>query len=435
MKKDGRSGISPGSLLMLLLTALVIAACAIFLMQIAGTDVHQQKNQPIQNIPEEAMYTLEPARSTAPTASLCPLPSLDAVVANDGGEEEAEQTIYSFTLAAAGTLYAPKTVRTSAQNGAGNFDFSPIFQGLGDVLSTADLALATLETTVAGEEMGYGNYNTPPQILDALRTSGVDMISLATEHALDKGYEGLELTARELISRGIDQTGLSSSNVMIPVGGIQVAVLAYTYGLSDEGRERTNNDERGAVQLIDAQRMTQDVVDARMAGANVVIVMPHWGTKNKQETTEDVRALARMLAEAGADVILGTHPNIVQETERLTVTRADGLEYETVVCYSLGSLLTDSRAMENAAGMIARLTIEYDTSSRRVSLGALTCVPIYISYQQEEGKGIYRVVDAENTPDFLTDSERQAAGAAAQYVRSVTGIGAEEGTVQNEQVR
>ena len=152
-------------------------------------------------------------------------------------------------------------------------------------------------------------------------------------------------------------------------------------------------------------------------------MLPHWGTKNKQETPAEIRRLAVTLAEAGADIILGTHPNVVLETERLRVTRADGLDYETVVCYSLGSLLTDARAAENTAGMIAHLSVTYDPAVRRATLGELVCTPVYIARDRMDTATVYRVLDTDNMAALsaLSAQEQRAAQEAAQAVRDITG--------------
>ena len=225
-----------------------------------------------------------------------------------------------------------------------------------------------------------------------------------------------------MASTGVSLHGGNSGTVM-NIGGVQVALLAYTYGLSDEGKEKSQADERGAVAMIDTEAMVEDIVSARVNGADVVVVLPHWGTKNKQETPDNVRALARTLAEAGADVILGTHPNVVQGTERLSVTRSDGLTYESIVCYSLGSLLTDARTPENTAGMIAQLEITYDPVTRRTSLGELQITPVYIARQREDNQNVYRVVDAGNAQavSALSPQEQAAAQEAAQLVSKMTG--------------
>lgn len=417
---------------MLLLTALVLAGCVGFLALIAGEDLYQRTGDFIRSLSERGFF--EQAERNAQEQSAPPLPQ--ATPETEAGESAPltpspapVREAYTFTLAAAGTVYAPKAIRESAMEDAEHYDFSPVFAGLGTLLSDADLAIATLETTTAGSEKGYGNYNTPPQILDALRERGVDLISLATERALDKGYEGLRLTVDELTARGLACAGVelepppTGKTNLIGIGGIQVAVLAYAYGLSEDGMARTRESERSAVWTMDSARMIADITKARVDGANVVIVLPHWGTKNKQETPENVRRLAVTLAEAGADIILGTHPNVVQGTERLSVTRADGLTYETVVCYSLGSLLTDSSAPENTAGMVARLSVTYDAQARRVTLGELACTPVYVARQRQESQTVYRVVDTDNAEAIasLTEAERTAARAAAEGVREITG--------------
>lgn len=422
-----RRGVSLGTVIMLLLTVAVVAGCCVFLAFIGGEDAYERTSSLLEQLAQReaaaADSTLAPSAREAAPATAVPVAQTPVPTAAPSPVPEAS----TFTLAAAGTVYAPKAVRQCAQESGDHYDFTQVFAGLGDALSRADLTVMTLETTTAGQEKGYGNYNTPPQILDALRDSGVDLVALATERALDKGYEGLEITLSELTTRGMASTGVSlqggNSGTVMNIGGVQVALLAYTYGLSDEGKEKSQADERGAVAMIDTEAMVEDIVSARVNGADVVVVLPHWGTKNKQETPDNVRALARTLAEAGADVILGTHPNVVQGTERLSVTRSDGLTYESIVCYSLGSLLTDARTPENTAGMIAQLEITYDPVTRRTSLGELQITPVYIARQREDNQNVYRVVDAGNAQavSALSPQEQAAAQEAAQLVSKMTG--------------
>ncbi|MBP3656552.1 MAG: CapA family protein [Clostridia bacterium] len=435
MGKGKRRGVSFGTIFMLLLTAAVIAATALFIFAIAGEGLYEKTGDLLRTFSEQGLFDMSPQETAAPRTAqernlpqeqATPIPAFTAVATPTPVPQAA-----TFTLAAAGTVYAPKAIRQSVQEGTDQFDFEPVFAGLGDTLSGADLAIATLETTTAGSEKGYGNYNTPTQLLDALRSCGVDMLSVATERALDKGVEGLRITQSELSARSLACAGAQTDAGdagLIGIGGVKVAVLAYTYGVSDEGREKTRAADLAAVNLLDMERVTQDITRARVNGANVVIVLPHWGTKNKQATPDVLREQARQMAQAGADVILGTHPNVVLDTERLSVTRADGLTYEAVVCYSLGSLLTDARAKENTAGMVAHLSVTYDPVSRRTSLGPLACTPVYIAQQRTDGGNAYRIVDTDNAQAVaaLSEGERQAAAEAAELVRSITGQAARE---------
>lgn len=430
-----RRRVSAGTVFMLLLTALVIIGCILFFSLLIGDDLYERTGEFIRSLSEQGLFdssidfeipeptavpdyiwTDDTPVPTAPPATPTPVPVPSTI-----------------TISAAGTVYAPKAVRESALSG-GRYDFDAVFAGLGDTLSKADLGIATLESITAGQDKGFDNYNTAPEILDALRTSGVDLLALATEHALDKGYEGLDLTVSELTTRGLAYAGVQPDEragraTMMRVGGVQVAVLAYTYGLSDEGSGETDGDARKAVAQMDREQMLEDIRQARVNGANVVVVLPHWGTKNIAEPPVNVKRLAGEMALAGADIILGTHPNVPQGTERIRTTRADGLEYETVVCYSLGSLLTDARTPENTAGMIAHVSVTYDPVTRRTTIGEMYCTPVYIARQRVEEETVYRVVDAESADalERLTAEEQQSAREAVELIRKATQADEQEG--------
>lgn len=421
-----RCRFSVGTIVMLLLTAAVVAGCAVFMLAVSGGTAGRRAGELLAQVGAYAAQITEQP-TVAPTAApaATPVPSPQAQTTAQPTPVPEKTTV---TLAAAGTVYAPKAVRQSAQTGAEQYDFTPVFSALTPLLGAADLSIATLETTTAGRDKGFGNYNTPPQILDALRACGIDLISLATERALDKGYDGLSITAGELTSRGlfyagVDPDGTCGKAAMVRVGGVQIAVLAYSYGLSSEGNDKTDADTRSVLAMIDAQRMSEDIARVRMDGADLVVVLPHWGTKNKQTTPESVRALAKTLAQAGADVILGTHPNVAQGIERITTTRSDGLTYDTIVCYSLGSLLTDARAEENTAGMIVTIEATYDPAERRVTLGEPQVTPVYIARTRQSDEYVYRVVPARDAEALaaLEELERTAAARAAEIVEEMTG--------------
>lgn len=436
-KKKRRRRVSLGTLFMLALTALVLAGCVLLLSIMVGDGLYEKTGAFIRTLTEQGLFEQmpEPIRSDAPysaafhfAAEETPEPS--AVPAPTATPVPQPSTIH---IAAAGTIYAPKAVRESVQEGS-RFDFGPVFEGLGDTLSSADLAIATLETMAAGRDKGFGNYNTAPEILDALRTCGIDLLSLATERALDKDYDGLDLTISELTARGmayagVNPEGTGSKATMLRVDGVQIAVLSYTYGLSRDGEEKTRDDRLGVVSMIRTQRMAEDIRQARVDGANLVIVLPHWGTKNKQDVASHLRSTARSLAQAGADVIIGTHPNVAQETERMTVIRADGLVHDAVVCYSLGTLLTDARTQENTAGMIAHITVTHDPVTRHTTMGEMYCTPVYIARERSDGGVMYRVVDAESESalSLLSESEREKAGEAVEIIRNITEMDGQEG--------
>ena len=420
-----RLGLSFGTVFMLLFTVLVALCCAGFLYMIAGEDAAMRATDILSSF-TFAQETAEPAlrvRTAEAAPGVYSAPPAVQATASPAPTQTPVPEKKTITIAAAGTVYAPKAVRQTVETQPDQYDFAPVFAPIAPVLESADLAIATLETTTAGSEKGYGNYNTPVQLLDALRACGVDLVSLATERALDKGYDGLAITMQELTSRGMSCAGACTegkeSASMSSIGGVQVAVLAYTYGLSGEGEGKTQADAQSMVSQLDIERIRSDIAGARREGANLVIVLPHWGTKNKAVTPEAVVAMAKAMAEAGADIVLGTHPNVVQGIEWMTTTRADGLPYETLVCYSLGSLLTDARTEENTAGMAVSVDVTYDPVTRRVEIASPRITPLYIAKTREEEKTVYRVVPAEdeNALEALEEKERAAAVKAAGLVR------------------
>ena len=429
MKRESRGPrMSLGTVFMLLLTLLVVVGCTWFMLRITGIEKAQRVAEILsaftfaQEEPSPQTEQIQ-AATLAPAVTATPVWQVTAAPAASPTPVPEKTTI---TIAAAGTVYAPKAIRETVEEN-GTADFTPVFTGIADVLSPADLAIVTLETTTAGGEHGYDNYNTPAQLLDALRACGVDLVSLATERALDKDYEGLSITMQEVVSRGLSYAGVMQDGEhtasIMRIGGVQVAVLAYSYGLSDEGEKATGGDAQGMLATLQLDGVRSDIARARRDGANVIVVLPHWGTKNKLETPDVIRQMAQELALAGADVILGTHPNVPQGIERIKTTRADGLDYETIVCYSLGSLLTDARTSENTASMAASIAITYDPVTRKVALGDMQVTPLYIAKTKVEDRAAYRVVPAEDEKALaqLDEAERTAARQAAQIVGQAEG--------------
>ena len=312
---------SLGSIVMLLATLFVVIGMAAFLTLIAGDGVYERTRAVFGLLADQT----EEATATptgVPTAS--PMPEI-----TEGPTPSPSPTATPvlepkrLTIAAAGTIYAPKTVRESVQEGTDHYDFMTTFEGLSGALENADLSIVTLETLAAGREKGYGNYNTTPQILDALRAVGVNFVSLATERALDKGYDGLDITASELTSRsigfaGVYPDGTNTGAAMANIDGVQVAVLAYTYGLSDEGRERTRDDSRGVVAMMDTSaRGARYHAGARGRREHRRRSAALGNEKPRADAGYRARRWRASMAQAGADVIFGTHPNVAQGVERL----------------------------------------------------------------------------------------------------------------------
>ena len=426
MARRRRRRISFGTILMLVLTIGALGLAGATIGYIAGDDLRLQTGRFFERMAETFRHS-EIARpapvGAAPEASAAQASGVpqETAVPEATPQPSAAPTAApqqrTVTLSAVGSIYAPKNIRQSGYDEeSGTYDFSALFGRVKPYVSQADLTLGTIETYFAGEEAGYSNYNAPDALLDAIRDSGFDLLSLASEYALEKGEDGLRQTIMQLENRGMIAAGAYvdpeqvGSAQMIKINGVQIAVLAYTYGFSDNTMERTRASQREGVSVIRQSDMVRDIGNARKAGADVVIVLPHWGTKNKEEVASHTRSLARALAEAGADLILGAHPNVVQPVEKMTVTRSDGAQHDAYVAYSLGSFLTDSREAQNTAGMVLQVRFTYDPQTRTIRFDEVGYMPTYIQRIRQGEQYDYRILAcADESYIYALDTSTQKA--------------------------
>jgi poly-gamma-glutamate synthesis protein (capsule biosynthesis protein) len=197
-----------------------------------------------------------------------------------------------------------------------------MFDGVASHISAADLAICHLETPVgppAGPFSGYPRFSVPPQVVDALRDSGFDTCSTASNHTLDAGEAGAYRTLDVLDAAGLRHAGSHRSAVeqqtvtLLGVGGARVAHLSYTFGLNGLPRPAG---KAWIANLIDPDAILGEARRARSAGADIVIVSLHWGNEyNHNPSPAQVSLARRLLAAPEIDLILGSHSHVVQPFE------------------------------------------------------------------------------------------------------------------------
>ncbi|MGA4838357.1 CapA family protein [Streptomyces sp. G45] len=261
-----------------------------------------------------------------PPAAGKPAPALSAA----GGSEGARRT---FTLAASGDVLPHTSIIRKAQADAGGdgYDFRPMLAGAQPVIAKADLAICHMETVYGppGDYSGYPSFKSPPHVARALRATGYDACSTASNHTLDDGADGVARTLAALDGAGVKHAGSGRTAAegrapaWLRAGGAKVAQLAYTYGTNGiplpAGKPWTVN-------LIDRERVLADARAARTAGADVVVVSLHWGTEWQDAPDRQQLTLARQLTAArtkgrpDVDLILGTHAHVPQAYEKVNGT-------------------------------------------------------------------------------------------------------------------
>lgn len=284
-----------------------------------------------------------------------------------------------------------------------NYDFSYVFEDIKDYISSADISIGNLETTFAGKAKGYSNYprfNTPEQLAYNLRDFGIDVLSTANNHSLDTNYNGLVSTLNYLDDAGISHMGTyrskeeQNSILVKDVNGIKIAFLAFTYGTNGISIPK---DKEYCINLIDEDFILQQLSLAKEQSPDLICVNMHWGIEYQITQNSTQEELADLLFKNGVDVILGSHPHVLQPMEKKVVTLDDGTTKECFVIYSLGNFMSGQTAKNTKNSVILKLNFTKNGETGKTSINSVSYVPIYMYKASGNNKKRYRVLDIEKS--------------------------------------
>jgi poly-gamma-glutamate capsule biosynthesis protein CapA/YwtB (metallophosphatase superfamily) len=272
---------------------------------------------------------------------------------------------------------------------------SHLFDDLAAQIREADLALGNLEGPVAADRKAsaFPKYNYNADLVRMFKEQGFDFLATANNHSLDQGVDGLEATINYLDRIGILHHGTARNaqerDGAIPVAdlkGIKVAFLSYTYGTN--GRA-IPGEKPWLVNLVDFNVMgkapdlgliEKDIRAARKKGAEVVVVIPHWGLEYEYYPVERFVTLAHRIADAGADIILGYHPHCLQPMEKYVPQRPGrvGLP-ETFIIYSLGNFIPDHFQVDfrTSVALGIELAVLDISGQKQVRINRIELTPIF----------------------------------------------------------
>jgi len=274
------------------------------------------------------------------------------------------------------------------------YDFTPWFRKVKPLLQQGDWVIGNLETPIAGADLkytGYPRFNAPPELADALKDAGFGLVSTANNHAMDRGWPGIVQTLRHLRGAGLIPVGTADNAetarkpVLVERSGITLGFLAHTYG--------TNGipipaDKPYAVNLIDLPAIAEDIRAAKAAGADLVVVSLHFGVEYERMPNEDQRRIARAVVASGADIVLGSHPHVVQPYE--TVEAADpnvpGATRRGLVIYSLGNFISNQTGDWKDAGLIFGVHIRKTSEANgatSVEWTAVEATPTWVRIERQ----------------------------------------------------
>lgn len=400
MARRKRRGVSIGTYVLTVLCMLTIFVGVILFTRISG-DIGEISLNP--KILSESFETVtQTITDTQPQSTA----NVDALSAQANPTVDApviiESPVRTLTLSAAGQITVGDDLRRSARVG-GAYDFSAIFQPVAHAFANADLSVVTLRTLLTDESSRYSTYYAPSELVPGMKANGIQLFNLATDRIMDDGPRGIEKTRSILQTAQATTAGAyltSDERNALPVkeiNGVKVGVLSYTESISSTGKRSADNETtQNSVRMLDLEAAKADIATLRQKGAEVIIVLAHWGGRSDTKVSRETREAAEALVDAGADIILGTNPTQVLEIERRTVTNSNGSARDAFIAYSLGNFLVDdTRESASITGMILGLSLSYDTQTRALSILDAWYMPTWIMrWKDQTDQNRYRIVPA-----------------------------------------
>ena len=333
-------------------------------------------------------------------------------------EPEPQPVVTTVTFSASGDNLIHSPIYKQAERWAAEgerYNFDACYEHMKGFYARFDVNWINQETLCSRElePSTYPCFSTPGECAEALYRAGIRVYSLANNHTYDKGSKGIAATLRfwDSMPEDVVTTGLwygESDYGTIPmqtVNGVTIAYLSYT--------EHTNGIPRNSSMSANILYTHQtDVIEQQVRTAaelaDFVVVGTHWGTEDSHTINDGQRTLAQQLADWGADVIVGTHPHVLQDAAWLTAE--DGRQ--VFVAYSLGNFLSTQSKPDQLIGAVLSLTLEKTTEPD----GTVHCAvrspklhPVVTHY--EAGKAGARVyLYQDYTPELA-----QKHGARAKY--------------------
>ena len=414
MKRSNRRGVSVGTIFMLTLTSLVLIGFFALLPTLTGTtnistnaiDLAVKLDQSFsQLISSQAGTRTAPPSSTALSPLTTPVPVATPAPTTP--------PVKQFSLCAAGAITFESNALASLTDKDIGYRFDLLFESLGSMMQS-DLTIATLKNQVIPTDK-LTSSNMPIDLLNAMKTAGIDAVCVGQLNGLNAGVEGLAITKNSITAAGMTPYGLYTSPaerenaVMGTANGVRIALLNYQNDLSSAGKKKLSKEEQAYAYVpLDIETIQNDIARMRQNGAEVIIVSLCWGKASATSPTNTQREQAQQIADAGADIILGTNPNAVFPVEILTAQRNDNWYHPVLCAYSRGNLFTyDRENRANLSGILLHADVQYDPSTGTVAFDNLTYDPTYCWRGKRDDVTRTAVLSAHegNAPDFVDQKQ------------------------------
>lgn len=331
-------------------------------------------------------------------------PTAGAVTEAPSSTDPAAQDA-SVSLIAVGDNLIHNTLIDSGLQSDGSYNYDALYANFKPYIEAADIAVINQETILGGSAFDYSGYplfNSPWEIGEAAIGAGFDVFTCATNHSLDMGSEGIEQEIAffskhpEVVHVGTNASEQDYDTVTYyEKNGITFALLNYTYGTN--GIPLPEN-KPWVVNMMDKDKIRQDVEAAREK-ADVIIAFPHWGTENSMSVSDYQREYAQLFCELGVDIVIGTHPHVLEPVEWVTDEKSGN---RTLVYYSIGNFISHQTNRNQLLGGMAEITIE--RKNGEISISSAKLCPTVCHYYRENGNYHFAVYKLSEYTDDLASS-------------------------------
>lgn len=341
-------------------------------------------------------------------------------------EEVKTPKVYEASIFMVGDALIHSNVYEDARCADGSYDFKPMLEQIKPISIKYDLKYYNQETILGGAALGYSNYprfNSPTEVGDAFLDAGFNLVSLATNHTMDKGEAGVINSVNYWKSKeNVVYSGQWTSSEereeshVYNINGISYAFFSYTTwtnGLeTPAGKEYLNN-------VYSPEKAAADIAKVKDL-ADVIIVAMHWGTEYSLGVSSQQTEIANYLSSLGVNLIIGAHPHVVEPVEYIN----DG---KTFVIYSLGNFISDQIGIERLTGLMMEVTIKKvvdvdDTVTISIDSPKAELIYTYSKYGRNFKVYPYYRLDNTLLPNYMNYYEYYKGIVSSRYPELVWGL-------------
>ncbi len=333
-----------------------------------------------------------------------------------------EETNDASILAVGDVMVYNPQLKAQYDSSKNKYSFDNNFSYVKKYIEKADYSIANLETTLTGTEVykysSYPNFNSPDELADGLKNAGFDLLSTGNNHAYDKGDLSIKNTLSTLKEKNLDVVGTRENNadkefIVKNINNINIGITSYTYGKVTNSNKYLNDNKisdeyKDNINIFDSSDVSQAFESInntleKMKDTDLQIVYLHWGDKYSRSENSFQSELAQKLCDAGVDVIIGSHPHVVQPVK--TIKSTDG-KNQTVVAYSLGNFLSnqtrDKFNQYTEDGLMVNIDISKKASDKEAKITKVTCIPTWLNkyYSNETSKNVYEIIPLANKEEI-----------------------------------